>query len=98
MALSPATSASRSTMSVADGATTGLKIASANPTTGAQNAGLQEPRIGPEISFNPCRRLQHLQRPTPSDIRPNAPGLSRRGNGHVADGGRDDLRLRRPQA
>ena len=68
-----------------------LYLASADPTTRTQDAGLQEPRISPTISVNPCNRLQHLQRPTPSDIRSNPPTLSRRGDGHVAGGGHSRL-------
>src|SRR5580704_885116 len=64
------------------------ELASADPTTGTQDAGLQEPRIGPTISLNPCSRLQHLQRPTSSDISVNAPRLPRRGDGHLARGSR----------
>ena len=64
------------------------ELASADPTTGTQDAGLQEPRIGPTISLNPCSRLQHLQRPTSSDISVDAPRLPRRGDGHLARGGR----------
>ena len=71
------------------------ELASANPTTGTQDAGLQEPRISSEISLNPRRRLQHLQRPTSSDFSLYAPRLSRRSNGYLAGGGR--LRIYCPQ-
>jgi hypothetical protein len=45
------------------------KFASADPTTGAQDATFQERLLGAEIPLNPRRRLQHLQRPTPSHIK-----------------------------
>jgi hypothetical protein len=64
------------------------ELASANPTPRTQDAGLQEPRISPTISFNPCSRLQHFQRPTPSDLSVDAPWLSRHGNGNLAYSGR----------
>ena len=40
------------------------------------------------------RRLQHLQRPTPSHISPNAPRASRRGDDHVARGRCGRLKFR----
>jgi len=43
-----------------------FNLASANPTTRTQDAGLQEPRFGAEVSFCPCSHLQHVQRSTPS--------------------------------
>src|SRR5205085_7586 len=58
-------------MIAADGATTGLKTRISQPTTGTQDAGFQKPRISPEISLDPRRRLQHLQRPATPDILPN---------------------------
>jgi hypothetical protein len=63
------------------------ELASADPTTRAKDAGLQEPGINPTIPLNPCSRIQHLQRPTSSDISVDAPPLSRRGDGHLAGGG-----------
>ena len=39
------------------------------------------------------RRLQYLQHPTPSHLSPNAPRASRRGDDHVADGGRSGLTI-----
>jgi hypothetical protein len=64
------------------------ELASADPATRAQDAGLQEPRISPTISLHSCSRLQHLQRPTPFDISVDAPEFPRRGDGHLACGGR----------
>jgi hypothetical protein len=61
------------------------EFASANAAAGAQDAAVQEPWFSPEIPINACRRLQHLQRPTPSHLSPNAPRASRCGDGHVAD-------------
>ena len=54
---------------------------------------VQEPGFSPEISFNPRRRLQHLQRPTPSHLRPNAPRTSRCRDDHVADCSRSGLTI-----
>src|SRR5450759_2255875 len=51
------------------------ELASANPTEGARDARFQEPGISPAISLNPRSRLQHLQRPTSSDISIDAPCL-----------------------
>jgi hypothetical protein len=46
----------------------GRKFAPADPTAGAQDATFQERSLGVEIPLSPRRRLQHLQRPTPSHI------------------------------
>jgi cytochrome b561 len=46
----------------------GREFASADPTAGAQDATLQERGLSSEVSLNPRRRLQHLQRPTPSHV------------------------------
>ena len=54
----------------------GRKFASADPTTGGQNATFQERSLCAEIPFNPRRRLQHFQRPTPSHISSIAPACS----------------------
>src|ERR1700687_2036394 len=88
MALLPVSSGSRNTMSVVGGRTIEGELASANPTTRAQDAGLQEPRISPTIPLNPCSHLQYLQRPTSPDFSVDAPRLPRRGDGHLACGGR----------
>src|SRR5579863_1542648 len=63
---------------------------------GAQDAAVQEPGFSPEISFNPRRRLQHLQRPTPSHLRPDAPRASRCRDDHVADRSRSGLTIPEP--
>ena len=73
-------------MSVVGGRT--IERKSADPTTGAQDAGLQEPRISPTISLHPRIRLQHLQRPTPSDFSVDAPRLPCHGDGRLARRGR----------
>ena len=44
------------------------EFAPADLATGAQDAALQERRLGAEIPFSPRCRLQHLQRPTPSHL------------------------------
>ena len=62
------------------------KLASADPTTGAQDARFQGRSLCAEIPLNPRRRLQHLQRPAPSQISSIAPRASRRGDDHVARG------------
>jgi transposase-like protein len=46
----------------------------------------------PTISLNPCSRLQHLRRPTSSDISVDTPQLPRRGDGHLARRSLEDLR------
>src|SRR5277367_3431064 len=43
-----------------------------NPTTRAQDARVQERRIGAKISLNACGGPQHLQRPAPSHLSKNA--------------------------
>jgi transposase-like protein len=55
------------------------ELAPANPTTRTQDARLQEPRIRPTISLNPCRRLPHLRRPASPGFSIDAPQLPRRG-------------------
>src|ERR1700674_4456480 len=62
----------------------GREFASTNSTTGAYNATIQKPWLGPEIPLNSCRRFQYLQRPTPSDFSPYASRAPRRGDEHVA--------------
>jgi hypothetical protein len=61
------------------------EFASANAAAGVQDAAVQEPGFSPEIPVNACRRLQDLQRPTPSHLSPNPPRASRCGDGHMAD-------------
>src|SRR5476649_1176414 len=70
------------------------EFAPADPTKGAQDATLQEPKLGPEVSLNPCRRLQHFQRPTPPRLCPNASHPPRRGDEHVARRRRGHLKSR----
>ena len=72
----------------------GREFASTNSTTGAYDATIQEPWLGPQIPLNPCRRFQYLQRPTPSDFSPNAPHASRRGDGHAPRSSRCRLNSR----
>ena len=67
------------------------EFASADAAAGAQDAAVQEHRLSAEISVNACGGLQHLQRPTPSHLSPNASRAARCGYGHVADGGRSSL-------
>src|SRR5208337_2503529 len=69
------------------------EFASADAAAGAQDAAVQEPGFSPEISFHTRRRLQHLQRPTPSRLSPHAPRASRRGDDHVADRSRGGLTI-----
>src|SRR5450432_2386418 len=44
----------------------------------------QVTRIGAALSLNPCRRLQCVQHPTPSDLPPNPARVSRSGYADVA--------------
>jgi hypothetical protein len=44
------------------------EFASAHSASGAQDAALQKRRLSAIASLDLCRRLQHLQRPTPSHI------------------------------
>jgi len=74
------------------------EFASADATAGAQDATLQERRLGAEIPLKPCRRLQRLQRPTPSGLSSNASLASRRGDERVARGSRGSLKLSEAQA
>src|SRR5580704_1040618 len=88
MALLPVTSGSRNTMSVVGGRTIERRTRISQPDDERQDAGLQEPRISPTIPLNPCSHLQYLQRPTSPDFSVDAPRLPRRGDGHLACGGR----------
>src|SRR5208337_5446508 len=69
------------------------EFASADAAARAQDAAVQEPGFSPEISFHTRRRLQHLQRPTPPHLRPNAPRTSRGRDDHVADCSRSGLTI-----
>src|SRR5450432_900864 len=78
----------------------GREFASTDPPKGAQDAALQKPRLSSEVPLNPCRRLQHIQRPASPHIGPNASHLPRCRNEHVARRSRGCLKLtrRRPLA
>jgi hypothetical protein len=92
----PSISASNAGMSAGDGRTIGpKKFASADSTAGAQDATLQERGLSPEVSLNPRRRLQHVQRPTPSRVSSITPRAARRVDDHVARGRRRGLKIRR---
>src|SRR5262245_35814103 len=56
----------------------GRELASANPTTGAQDARVQECGIGPALSVHPRSHLPHLQCPAPPDLRQDAPSIPSR--------------------
>jgi hypothetical protein len=60
------------------------EFASANPTKREEDARVQERGIRAKISLNPRSHLEHLQRPTPSDISKNAPSLQGIGHAGVA--------------
>jgi hypothetical protein len=74
------------------------KHAAADATAAAQDATLQQRRLGAEIPLDPCRRLQRLQRPTPSHLGSNASHTSRRGDERVARGGGGGLKFSEAQA
>src|SRR5271157_2851820 len=75
----------------------GREFTSADPTAGAQDATLQERGLSPEVPLNPRRRLQHIQRPTPSHVSQIPPRATRRGDDHVARGRRGGLKIRKAQ-
>jgi transposase-like protein len=52
---------------------------SAPATTRTTDEALQVTRVGTALSLNPRRRLQCVQRPTPSDLPPNPALISRTG-------------------
>src|SRR5262245_28484708 len=64
------------------------ELASTNPTTGAQDAGVQECGVGPTISVLPCCHLRHLQRPAPPDLSQDAPSVPSLCHADVARGHR----------
>ena len=66
----------------------GGEFASAKPTKGEENAGFQERGIRAKIALNACRRLQHVQRPTPSHFGKNTLGFSSLGHRQVTRGRR----------
>lgn len=63
------------------------KFTPAGQVEGATNAALQVGWICTEISFNPRRRIQYLQRPTPSHLPQDTSKVPQRGNGYVAVSG-----------
>jgi hypothetical protein len=68
---------SQNAMSAANGATT-------DPTTGMQDARVQERRISAKISLSARPDLKHIQRPKPPHLSKNAPGLSGLGDADMA--------------
>src|SRR5208337_2420214 len=62
--------------SAGDGRTIELRIRISRRGGGSADAAVQEPGVSPEISFHTRRRLQYLQRPTPSHLSPNQKFLS----------------------
>jgi hypothetical protein len=60
------------------------ELASADPTTRAQNARFQERRVSAKISLSACSSPQHIQRPTSSYIGKNAPSLQDIGDADMA--------------
>ena len=73
-------------MNAGDGAITERELASTDPTTGAQNAGVQECGISPTISVRPRCHLQHLQRPASPHLSENTPVIPSLGHADVARG------------
>ena len=59
---------------------------SAHSATRAQDAALQEHRLSAKVSLDPCRRLQHLQRTTPSHISSITPHAPQLGDARLAGG------------
>jgi DDE domain len=53
----------------------------------------KSPGVSPEISLHTRRHLQHLQRPTPPRLSPNAPCASRLRDDHLEDRGRSGLTI-----
>src|ERR1700730_4014294 len=71
----------------------GGEVASTDAAAGAQGAALQELWVRAEIPFEPCHRLQHLQRPTPSLLGSDTPDATRRGDENMARGRRSAVRI-----
>src|SRR5450755_2257482 len=80
-------------MSGGDGETIGPRIRINRAAAGAQGAALQELWLSAEIPVEPCSRLQHLQRPTPSHLGSDTPDATRRGDENMARGRRSDVRI-----
>jgi transposase-like protein len=74
------------------------EFAPAYPAARAHDATVPEPGLSPEVSLNPCRRLQRLQCPTPPHFCPDASHFPRRGDGHLTRGSFSRLKLRGLQA
>ena len=72
----------------------GREFASADAAAGAQDAAVQESGFGAEIPLSPRRRVQHLQRPTPSHVSSITPRAPRRGDEHVARGRHGRMKIR----
>src|SRR5271157_1806490 len=70
----------------------GREFASADPTSGTQDATFQERSLCAEIPLSPRRCLQHFQRPTPSHFSSITPRATRRGDEYVARGRRGRLK------
>lgn len=64
------------------------EFASADTTTRAKDAGVQEPGFSPEISLRSCRHLQHVQCSTPSHFSEDPPSFSLFGDGDAVRGRR----------
>src|SRR6476620_450587 len=73
-------------MNAGDGAITERELASTDPTTGAQDAGVQECGISPTISVRLRRHLQHLQRPASPHLSEDTPVIPSLGHADVARG------------
>src|SRR5277367_5760067 len=71
----------------------GGELASTDAAAGAQDAALQELWLSADIPVEPCSRLQHLQRPTPSHLGSDTPDATRRGDENMARGRRSDVRI-----
>jgi hypothetical protein len=71
----------------------GGEFASTDAAEGAQDAALQELWLSAEIPVEPCSRLQHLQRPTPSHLGSDTPNAARRGYENMGRGRRSVMRI-----
>src|SRR6476620_6175787 len=71
--------------------TGGRELSPGGPAERTTHATLQVSRFSPEISFNTRRGLQHLQRPTSSDIPSDTSPVSRRSAEEMASGDRCSL-------
>ena len=69
------------------------ELSLAGPTAGTTNAAFQIGSISAAISLYPLHRLQHLQRPTPSDFPKSIAPVSQPRNGPVANRHRCRLSL-----